>query len=344
VDDDTEQKRKAGRIGGARRAELLSPKKRVEIARRAAETRWGGRPARATHKGSFREQLAIDVDCYVLDDAQKTAVISRQGMVQALGLSSRGTTFPGSLTTKSMSEIAGPELQAKLENPRKFQWRTGGAERPPATIHGFDVTLLMDLSNAIIAAENGGTLPKRHQRIARQAQIIVAAAAKSGIKQLVYSLAGYDPRAEEVIAAFKLYIQEEAQKYEPEFPNELFREWYRLYDIPVPSRSKPWHFQYLTVNHIYYPLAESNGNLYALSKALKAKGRGQEAKLFEFLNQIGARALRLHLGRVLEMAESSPDRNAYECKIKQRFGGYQDFNSYSLRLHRSNQPRVCPKI
>lgn len=105
---------------------------------------------------------------------------------------------------------------------------------------------------------------------------------------MVYALAGYNPTADEVIAAFKLYVQEEAKKYEPEFPNELYMQWHRLYGIPKPGRGKPWHFKYLTVNHIYYPLAESSGKLYALLKALKAKGGDQKAKLFQFLNTIGA--------------------------------------------------------
>lgn len=120
-------------------------------------------------------------------------------------------------------------------------------------------------------------------------------------------------------------MQEEAKKYEPEFPNELYREWYRLYDIPVLSRGKPWHFKYLTVNHICHPLAESNGKLLELLRAVKAKGGDQKAKLFQFLNKIGARALRIQLGRVLEMAESSPDKAAYERKIVERFGGQKEF-------------------
>jgi hypothetical protein len=60
---------------------------------------------------------------------------------------------------------------------------------------------------------------------------------KSGIKYLVYALAGYNPTAEEVVAAFKSYIQQEARKYEPEFPNELYMQCYRLYDIPVTHSS-----------------------------------------------------------------------------------------------------------
>ena len=57
------------------------------------------------------------------------------------------------------------------------------------------------------------------------------------IRHLVYSLAGYNPSTEEVIAAFKLHVQEEAKKYEPEVPNELYMEWHRLYHIPVPDRA-----------------------------------------------------------------------------------------------------------
>ena len=131
--------------------------------------------------------------------------------------------------------------------------------------------------------------------------------------------AGYNPTAEEVITAFKLYVQEEARKYEPEFPKELYAQWYRLYDIPVPDRGRPWHFKYLTVNHIYFPLARSRGKILELLRANKAKGGDRMKKLFQFLNEIGARALSRHLGRVQEMAEDSEDKWEYEAKIAKRF-------------------------
>ncbi len=55
-------------------------------------------------------------------------------------------------------------------------------------------------------------------------------------------------------------------------------------------------------------------------RAHKAQGGDRAEKLFQFLNEIGARALRMHLGRVLEMAESSADKATYEQKINERFG------------------------
>ena len=42
------------------------------------------------------------------------------------------------------------------------------------------------------------------------------------------------------------------------------------------------------------------------------KGGDQKAKLFQFLNQIGARAQRIQLGHILEMAQSLPDKQTYD--------------------------------
>jgi hypothetical protein len=312
-----------GRAGGKARAEILPPERRSEIGLKGALARWG---ARASHRGNFKQELGLDVDCYVLEDAQKTAVISQRGMARAIGLSPRGNALPRFLASRAMAVAAGAELQEKFEKPLKFQWGAGGAELPPATINGYDAKLLIDLCNAIIAADSEKKLGARYDKVAKQARIILGASGKSGITGLVYALSGYNPTAEEVIAAFKLYVQEEAKKYEPEFPNELYMQWHRLYNIAVPDRGKPWHFKHLTVRHIYYPLAKSNGKIYTLLKALKAKDGDQKKKLFQFLNEIGARALRIQLGRVLEMAESAPNQSNYEKKVIERFGGQRELD------------------
>jgi hypothetical protein len=311
--------------GGEARASNLSAERRSQIARAAVEARWakaGKEPLpRATHKGSFLEEFGTDVDCYVLDDERKTAVISQTGMGQALGLSSRGNAFPRFLASKSMAGFIGAQLQEKIAQPLRFQWGTGGALLP---VNGFEATLLIDVCKAIVAAESAGKLNRQQKHVAAQAHIILGASAKAGIQGLVYALAGYDVTKEEVIAAFKIYVQEEAKKYESEFPPELYQQWHNLYEIPVLSRGKPWQFKHLTVRHVYFPLAQSNGKIYQLLKAIKAKGGDRKKKLFQFLNDIGARALRIQLGRILEMAESSPDRREYEKKVVERFGGQQE--------------------
>ena len=308
--------------GGVARAARLSPERRSEIARRAAQARHG---LKATHKGNFRDDFGIDVECYVLNDEAKTAVISQRGMGVALGLGEGGSRLPAFLKGKFIADYLGHELRKNIEKPLVFQAPTSGNNiQPQVPINGYDVANLIDICKAILAAQVAGRLRSDQAKLSAQAQLIVGASAKAGIKGLVYALAGYRPETEEVIAAFKLYVQEEARKYEQEFPNELYAEWQRLYQIQAPLRGKSWHLMHLTVRHIYYPLAKSNGKILELMRALKASDGDRKKKLFQFLNDVGARALRMHIGRVLEMAESSTSRREYDGKIVTRFGGQQE--------------------
>lgn len=316
--------------GGEARADKLSADRRSEIARAAGEARWlkaGKAPTlKAIHSGNFLNDFGIDVDCYVLDDTAKTPVISQRGMAQALGLSKRGDRLPVFVSSKTMAGYIGRELREKLTNPIIFQRQAAAVDNPISRkAHGYDATILADLWQAIIAARQDGKLKgSRYDKMVNHAQIVLGASVKAGIKGLVYALSGYSPSTEEVIEAFKVYVQEEAKKYESEFPPELYKQWHNLYEIPVLSRGKPWQFKHLTVRHVYYPLAQSNGKIFQLLKALKSKDGDRQKKLFQFLNDIGARALRIQLGRILEMAESSQNRTEYEKKVVQRFGGQQE--------------------
>ena len=172
--------------GGIARAEILSADRKSEIARKGAIARWG---AQAMHRGSFKEEFGIDVECYVLDDIQKTAVISQTGMGEALGFSKSGSRFPRFINSKKITPYVGPELAKKLENTLKFQGLAAGLNVPKPTVHGYDATILIDVCNAIVRAEADGKLSPE-QNVVKQAHIILGASAKAGIKGLVYALGG----------------------------------------------------------------------------------------------------------------------------------------------------------
>ena len=311
--------------GGIARAKKLSPEAKSAIAKKAAVARWGDKPLHASHKGNFKDELGIDVECYVLDDEKKTAVISQTGMGKALGLSERGNAFPRFIASQAMQETLSAELLEKLANPFKFQWSSGGAQ-PSISLHGSEAELLIDVCQAVIKADAAGKLKKSQKPVAISAAVLLSASAKSGIEGLVYALAGYDRTKEEVVQAFKAFVQEEARKYEKEFPPELYAEWYRLYEIPKPERGRPWGFKNLTLNHVYWPLAKSDGKLLELLRTAKSNNGDRSKKLFSFLNEVGTRALRMHLGRILEMAESSASKDEYLKKIATRFGGQQELD------------------
>ena len=208
IDDKPESTGRAK--GGDARAAKLSPERRSEIARRAALARHGEKPLHAAHKGSFKQEFGIDVECYVLDDENKTAVIHQRGMGEALGLGEGGSRLPRFLSGKTIAAYVGPELRGKLEKPVIFQSPSLGPKSPSAVTHGYDVTLLIDICKAVVTAESEGKLLSSQAGIAKQAHIILNASAKAGIKGLVYALAGYDQTRQEIVAAFKFYVKEEA--------------------------------------------------------------------------------------------------------------------------------------
>lgn len=323
--DDDDNSKVTGRAkGGVARAESLTLEQRREIAKKAAVARWGAKDLQATHKGNFKEDFGIEVECYVLNDVQKTAVISQRGMGTAIGLGEGGSRLPVFIKGKTISKYLGPELQEKLKNPIIFQSPTAGVNTPPLSkIHGYDVTILIDICKAIVAAESDGKLLKSQEGIAKQAHVILNASAKAGIKGLVYALSGYDATREEVITAFKLYVREEAREYEKEFPDQLYEQWYRLYKLPKPQRNKPWKFKHLTVNQVYFPLAKSNGKILQLTQAQKAQSNEKWKKLHQFLADVGVKALRQHLGQLLGIAQISKDQAEYEKHVQTVFGDQQ---------------------
>lgn len=311
--------------GANARAKKLTPEQRSDIARKAALARHNvNKELEAIKKGNFNDDFGFDVECYVLNDERRTAVMGQRGMAAALGIkSTSGTALISFAKSKAISQTSmGEEILSKISNPLIFKGLTMGENMPPPRpVHGYDVALLIDICRAVIEAQSYGSLSEAYKPVVTQANIILSASAKSGIQELVYKLSGFDSTKEHFIQAFKQFVSEEAKKYEKEFPLELYEEWARIYKLNIPDRGWPWEFKHLTVKHIYAPLAKSDGKLLSLLRITKEQGGDKKAKLFQFLNEVGTRALRMQLGRVLEMAESSSDKTVYENKVAERFGG-----------------------
>ncbi len=309
--------------GGLARAASLSSEQRREIARKAAASRWGTPTLAATHKGNFKNDFGIDIDCYVLNDENKTAVITQRGMGPAIGLGEGGTALTRFVSGKTISAVLGAELVNKIFNPLIFRTSGAGANSTNLTAHGYDVAILIDICRAIVQAEASGSLLKSQANIAKQAHVVLNASAKAGIQGLVYALAGYDRTKEEVIAAYKLYVQEEAREYEREFSTELYEQWYRLYGLAKPERGRPWEFKYLTIDHIYRPLAKSNGKVFTLAKNSKLAHGEKNDKIHQFLSEVGVKALRTQVGKIIGIATVSESREEYEKFIAEKVYGQQ---------------------
>lgn len=308
--------------GGVARANALSPEKRKEIAEKAAVARWGKPQLKATHKGNFDVHFGIDAECYVLDDTAKTAVMTQRGIAAAIGLSKPGgKDFERLVDGKGISKHLGAEVLVKIHQPIEFKWVYPGAKNNAVSIKGYSADLLIDVCNAILAANAAGDLRKNQVNLAKQAAIVIGASAKAGIQGLVYALAGYDRTKEEVIAAYKMYVADEAREYEREFSPELYEQWYRLYGLVKPERGRPWEFRYLTIDHIYKPLAKSNGKVFSLAKSSKQANGEKGDKIHQFLSEVGVKALRTQVGKITGIAIVSETRAEYESHIAEKIYG-----------------------
>lgn len=247
-------------------------------------------------------------------------------MGEILGLGSGGSRLPRFVFNKTMSEYLWPELREKLENPIIFHVpATGQSPRAGAKAHGFEAGVLIDICRAITQANNDQRLTKSQANVVRQSGMIVSASAKAGIENLVYALSGYDRTKEEVIQAYKRYVAEEAREYEREFTPELYEQWYRLYGLEKPERGRPWAFRYLTIDHIYHPLAKSEGKVFNLAKANRDEKGNKSDKIHMFLSDVGVKALRTQIGKVTGIAMVSETREEYEDFIQRKVLGQQTF-------------------
>lgn len=303
--------------GGIARAKVLSAEERSKQAKKGAIARWG---YKATHKGSFMDEFGIDAECYVLDDADKTVVVSKAGLARLLSLGGNGVHVDRLLNAQYMADYVDPVLLEKMQKPLIFQWKPGGTNLGFTGAQGYDITVIGDIANALIKANIAGALPKSRKAAANQAQALANASMKAGLKGLAYAIAGYRPEVQEVIDAFKAFVREEARQYEKEFPDELYEEWYRLYGLNRPEKGRPIRFGQLTNMQIYVPLAKSKGKILEQIRASRDENGKQSDKLHLFLSEIGVKALRQHIGKLLGVAAMSETREEYEKGIEKVFG------------------------
>jgi len=315
MSDKKEPKGKAK--GGIARAKALTSKQRSAQAKKGAAARWG---YKATHKGSFMDEFGIDAECYVLNDEEKTVVTSKRGLSRLLGLGGLGNDVDRFIHSQYMAPYVDAILLEKFKNPLIFQWKGDDAGLGFSEAHGYDITVVGDLASALIKANIAGALPKSRIAAAKQAQLLSNAAMKAGIKGLAYAVAGYRPEVQEVINAFKAFVREEARQYEKEFPDELYEEWYRLYGLNRPEKGRPIRFGQLTNMQIYVPLAKSKGKILEQIRASRDENGKQTDKLHLFLSEIGVKALRQHIGKLLGVAAMSDSKEEYEAGIEKVFG------------------------
>lgn len=321
-------KREAGKLGGVRRAEVLPPERRAEIARTAARHRWGSQPARATH-GSEDHPLIIGdvkIPCYVLENDVR--VLTQAGFTGALGMARGGSMVAGMnrlelfVSRKGINSFISSDLIEKISNPLPFIAPSG------VRAHGFEATLLADVCEAVLKAREARTLQPQQLGIAAKCEVLVRGFARVGIIALVDEATGFQrDRAKDALSRIlEAFVAKELQAWVKTFPDEYYAQLFRLrgLDYPRDSVKRPQYFGTLTNDIVYKRLAP--GVLEELKKVIPKtdSGRRKGALSQGLTRNLGYPRLREHLGATVAFMKLSRDYHDFVDKMDTHYPRFGD--------------------
>lgn len=315
------------KVAAAReRARVLSPRRRSEIARKAAESRWTKGLPVAEYMGEIRIGDAT-LSCAVLEDRRR--VLTQSDMMRALGRArqakGRGhydadVNLPAFLTAKNLKPFIPNELYVTSS---QIEFRLPSGQRA----FGYQAELLPQICEVYLKARDANALVLAQKNIARQADILIRGLANVGIVALVDEATGYQrDRASDALARIlEQFIAKELRPWVKTFPDKFYVELFRLRSLEYPKDrvSRPRYFGHLTNDIIYKRLAP--GVLNELKKITPKTPSGRRKGTFpqRLTKDVGHPKLREHLSAVIAVMQLSDDYDDFESKldkVKPRYG------------------------
>jgi len=257
----------------------------------------------------------IKMSCAVLDDG--TRVISETGLVKNLG-SSGGKNYE--LRKKQEADGVGPMpmfISSKALEPfiygvfddkdlQPIVYTTDGENR----LQGYDATIIPKVCEVWLKAREHKTLQSSQLPKAQKAEMIIRSLAKIGITALVDEATGYqyDRERYELQKILDAYIAEELRPWKKTFPDELYRQFFRLngWDFSVNGiKKRPGVIGTWTNKYIYDQLP--NGVREELKRKVPKSDAGNDtARLHQMLSDdIGVNHLKDQINQILPLMRVS---------------------------------------
>lgn len=203
---------------------------------------------KATHTGILKLG-EYEISCAVLEGS--TRIIVERSMAKALGkkgggqywkakkdASSKSAILPEYVSARYLQPYMSKELKNKLENPIYYKGLRGSSKNVSM---GVEATLLPDICDLWITAKENGALNERQAETANRAYKLMRGFANIGIIALVDEATGYQ-EIRDRLALQKIlekYISKELMPWTKRFPDEFYKEMFRL---------KDWQYTPLSVN------------------------------------------------------------------------------------------------
>lgn len=179
----------------------------------------------ALYDGELELIKGSPISCAVLNDSERTRVLSQNEMVKALGKSLGGSkrgeaNLPRWISASNLTPYISSDLREAILNPIMYKTTSGNIA------HGIDATLLADVCDVWLDAERAGVLHDSQHETAARAYILSKALKKVAIIALIDEASGYQfdkERAKDNLQKFlHKILQDEAVKWVKTFPDSFF--------------------------------------------------------------------------------------------------------------------------
>lgn len=307
--------------GGMARAKALTSEERIEIASKAAKTRWGA--PKATHVGELHIG-ELTIQCAVLPDGRR--VLSQRGVGRALGRAYGGNDWrredsaagnlPYYIGAKTLIPFIPNDLLMLVAEPIQYQHSKGGG-----VAHGIEASALPQICDVWLKAREAGALSEPQRAVAQRAEMLMRGLAHVGVVALVDEATGYqEVRDRQALQAIlDKFLAKELAAWAKRFPDEFYKEIFRLRRWRWSSLRRPGVVAAYTRDLVYARLAPGVLDELERKNPVNAKGR-RAAKHHQWLSEdVGHPALAQHLHAVIGLMRASDTWDGFKSMIDRAF-------------------------
>lgn len=193
--------------------------------------------------GKWIVEEGIEIDCYVTSDARR--ILSLRGTARAMGLKGGGSqALVRNLKSKWIEPYLTDKLKEWMVSVEKGTLEKVKVKGKPE-FYPFDGELFVDVCKAYVIAQKDGifdssqTMDTQHE-VADKLLSIMSAFAKVGIVALIDEITGYqyDREKDELQKLLATYVREEYLPWTRRFPEEFYKEMFRLKEWEYKGNAK----------------------------------------------------------------------------------------------------------
>lgn len=321
--DQNQPKRKAALA----RAKSLTAEQRSQIAKKAAGKRWAAaKDLPRAEYGSRERPIRIgdlEIACYVLNDGRR--VLTQEGMLIAMGRAAKAKGGQGVRTAVDGLPpfIAATNLKPLI--PLEISQSTTPIEfitDAGVIAFGYPAELLPEVCRLYLRARDEKVLLSSQKHIAIRADMLVRALAATGIVALIDEATGFqEVRAKNALQEYlERFIRKELAAWVQRFPEEFFKELYRLKKWPwTGSSRRPGVVGRYIKDLVYERLGP--GVLEELERVNPTDGHGRRrSKHHQWLSDdLGIPGLSQHMHALIGFMRAEDDWHQFRTRFNRAF-------------------------